>query len=213
MKTITAQMKAVSTPKYPKPAHSAYKPLQEVIGLRGRGKYPEGVRRPCELTQERLRALLQYDGDTGVFTWRVRTSNRVKIGAVAGTLGTGGYVRIEVGGVPYLAHRLAWLYVHGRWPYDKLDHIDGNPSNNRLCNLRECTQAQNQQNRRTNRAKKSGLPLGVKASKTRGRYEAQIRQGGKRYWLGIFDTPELAHAAYLVAKAELHQFNPKPRPS
>ncbi|ACE75796.1 P56 [Xanthomonas phage phiL7] len=188
---------------------SAYKPLQEAIGLRGRGKYPEGPRRPPELTQELLQETLDYIPETGELTWRVNKGPRARVGMRAGSVNGRGYCQVLLYGKHYLVHRLAWLYVHGRWPADKVDHIDGNPSNNKLSNLRECTQLENQQNRAPQKQKRSGLPHGVTMS--HGKYGAKITTDGKPKWLGTFETQELAHAAYLAAKAELHTFQPIPR--
>lgn len=162
-----------------------------------------------QVTRCRLEALLHYDEITGVFTWRVRRGGRAKIGEVAGSLVTGGYVGIRVDDVLYPAHRLAWLYVHARWPSDQLDHINGDRADNRIGNLRECTPAENMQNYGRHANKKSGLPPGV--SPLRGKYQAHISHSGKLHYLGLFLTPELASSAYLAAKAELHLFNPVPR--
>ena len=84
-----------------------------------------------------MKDLLNYDPDTGDFTWKVSTSNRVRVGQVAGTLRHDGYIRIKVNGKLYLAHRLAWFFVYGVWPVEFLDHIDQDKSNNRINNLRE----------------------------------------------------------------------------
>lgn len=155
-----------------------------------------------ELTAERLRELLHYDPDTGVFTWRVRTNSRAAAGAVAGAMTGRGYLRIGINRKEYMSHRLAWLYVHGSWPEGDIDHRDGNPLNNRIGNLRDVTNVVNLQNQRRARAgNKCGL-LGV--SPSQGKWMAQIRAEGRNRYLGRFDTPALAHAAYLRAKRELH---------
>lgn len=91
----------------------------------------------CALTQERLKEVLSYNPDTGEFS-------RIA-GGKAGTKSLE-YLRIQIDRRLYLAHRLAFLIILGRWPYDKVDHIDGDPSNNRWENLRECSQKENMRN-------------------------------------------------------------------
>ena len=160
-----------------------------------------------ELTQEYARSVLNYDPETGVFTWRQSGKGR-KTGRMAGCLHrTLGSVQLQVGGKLYYAHRIAWLYMTGSWPKEHIDHIDGNPGNNAWKNLREATNGENMQNQRRCRKdnKSSGL-LGVTWSKPAGRWAAQIQINGARKYLGLHDTPELAHAAYLEAKRELHPF-------
>jgi hypothetical protein len=86
-----------------------------------------------ELTAERLRELLNYDPDTGVFTWRVRPVHSHRVGDIAGSVRTTrGYRLIGVAGRVYKAHRLAWLYMMGEWPKDQIDHINRDPSDNRF---------------------------------------------------------------------------------
>jgi hypothetical protein len=89
-----------------------------------------------KLAAERLRERLRYDGGTGVFTRRVG-SGHARAGEIAGSVHSTGYVRIGIDGGKYTAHRLAWLYVHGVWPSDQIDHINRNRSDNRIANLRE----------------------------------------------------------------------------
>jgi len=153
------------------------------------------------ITQARLKSLLHYDPETGVFTNIARRIGIV-VGSVAGYLNCGGYRYIGVDRSYYAAHRLAWLYVHGAWPTNQIDHIDGNRSNNVLTNLREATHAENSQNQRKARADSSSGFLGV--SQVRKRWYARIVVHRKLRHLGAFDTPEEAHLAYLKAKRELH---------
>lgn len=156
----------------------------------------------AELTQARLRELLHYDADTGLFTWRVRTAHRVQVGNVAGSP-HGKHWGIRVGGRMYLAHRLAWLYVTGAFPAEFIDHINTVGTDNRFVNLREATRKLNAENiRRANSNCKLGL-LGV--SKNGRRFAARITVGGRQHHLGQFDTPEEAHTAYVKAKRGLHE--------
>jgi hypothetical protein len=98
----------------------------------------------ADVEHERLLALLHYDPLTGEFRWKERRG--VVFDKNAGSDRGDGYFSICVDGKRYLVHRLAWFYVHGLWPIHQIDHINGNPSDNRLANLREATNSQNQQN-------------------------------------------------------------------
>jgi HNH endonuclease/AP2 domain len=143
-----------------------------------------------------FRERLTYDPATGVFRWKV-SGHKVRVGMVAGTKHRGGHIAIRVKGKVYYAHRLAWLFMTGQWPKDQIDHIDGNPANNRFDNLREATHAQNCANRRH---RGPGLK-GAVFDKSTGKWHSRIRHQGKKKYLGYFNTAEEAHAAY-VAKAE-----------
>lgn len=139
---------------------------------------------------ERLKQVLHYDPITGIFTW-LKASSRNKIGDIAGTLREDGYIRIQVDGVRLYASHWAWLYMTGKLPEDEVDHEDRNRANNAWSNLRPATKSQNCANRRR---KTGGLPRGVAV---RGKkFVAQIRVRGEPRYLGIFETPEAAHAAY-----------------
>lgn len=161
-----------------------------------------------KLTFERLREVLDYDPLTGVFSWRVRLSNRGVVGTRAGTPLKGGYVAIRIDGVRYLAHRLAWLYTHGSWPPALIDHKDRDPSNNRLANLRPATRLENHQNLNPRRANTSGFTGVSRCPVNPSKWRAGITYAQRQHYLGRFDTPEEAHAAYLAAKAKLHRFHP-----
>jgi hypothetical protein len=98
------------------------------------------------LTADRLRELVHYDPTTGLFTWTKNRAYKALGGTPAGYLNTNGYARITIDGISHAAHRLAWLYVHGRWPEATIDHINRIPHDNRLANLREASQSENNAN-------------------------------------------------------------------
>lgn len=158
--------------------------------------------RDLTITQEELKRILRYDARTGIFTWRVRRGGTARVGSVAGTRDTYGYVQITAYGILYLAHRLAWLYMTGEWPAFEIDHRDRMRHNNIWSNLRPADRAISGQNRGKASSKNTTGLLGV--SHSHGRFCARISVGGRSRFLGDFDTPELAHAAYMAAKRELH---------
>ena len=103
---------------------------------------------PKPLTLQRLREVLSYDPDTGLFTWKKRTGSRAVVGAIAGTANNGGYIQVSIDGVLYYAHRLAWLYMTGEWPEAEVDHARMRPGDNRWDQIREASRSQNEQNKR-----------------------------------------------------------------
>lgn len=158
------------------------------------------------LTVGRLRELLDYNPETGEFRWRVHRADNARSGSVAGSLNHGGYWRVSIQGHTYLAHRLAWLYVHGEWPTTGIDHKNGVTEDNRIANLREATQMENGGNKRKAHINsKTGL-LGTSWHSPTKKFLAQIQLDGKNTYLGLFKTAEEAHQAYLKAKRELHPF-------
>jgi hypothetical protein len=155
------------------------------------------------LTQRRLKELLSYDPDTGIFTWLI-SGRRILFGSKAGHIESNGYIRIGIEGKRYQAHRLAWLYQFGHFPEYELDHIDLNGSNNKIENLREA----NRRNNAANRAVMSNNRLGVKgvyfAGEGRAKpYRAVITVNKAPKKLGYFATAEEASAAHL-AEAQRH---------
>jgi hypothetical protein len=153
------------------------------------------------LTQERLKELLDYDPETGIFTWR-GVQRQTSVGTIAGSVDKDGYIAICVDYSPRRASRLAWLWMTGEWPSDQVDHKDRDRKNNRFSNLRLATGSQNQGNRSLSKTNKSGFK-GVsryRAGERSGRpWQASIRISGKSKNLGYFSTREEAHAAYCAA--------------
>ena len=156
------------------------------------------------LTQTRLKELLHYDPETGVFTWLVASNRRVKFGEAAGSFTCKGYISIKHSHSCYQAHRLAWLYMTGSWPQEQIDHIDLCKSNNKWANLRAATNAQNQHNTQKPKHNKSGFK-GVYLATDRGKYRASITVLGTKIGLGQFNTPEEAHTAYCAAATIHHK--------
>ena len=155
------------------------------------------------MTKAELDALLEYHPETGAFVWRVSRSSITK-GSVAGSVTDKGYWAIGIKRNFVPAHRLAWLLHMGCWPKGPIDHINGNPLDNRIANLREVSQLLNTQNRRkANKGTRSGL-IGASWKSKIGRWVAQIRHDGRLIHIGYFDTAEAANAAYLSEKRKLH---------
>jgi hypothetical protein len=164
-----------------------------------------------ELTQERLRELLDYDPETGVFVWKVYRARGARAGDTAGTSKSNKlYLRIGIDRINYYAHRLAWFWVTGVFPKYEIDHKDGDGFNNRFSNLREATHGENGQNLRLSRRNKSGY-RGVYFCNSKGSWASRIVVNYVTIDLGQHSTPEKAYAAYLKAKASLHPFQPIPR--
>jgi hypothetical protein len=148
------------------------------------------------LTREMLHELLHYNPDTGVFVWRVRPkSTRINVGDEAGGISNDGYLRIRINGFRHLAHRLAWLYVHGEFPPNFVDHINGSRQDNRLVNLREATRTENARNRARRRDNSSGF-TGVSFDNKSKKWRAQCSLNGRRTRICGFSTPQEASEAY-----------------
>lgn len=153
------------------------------------------------ISQNRLKEVMQYDANSGVFTrksdgkrqsriWKPRNRNL-------------SYGILSIDGKQYYAHRMAWLYVHGTLPSCEIDHISGDGTDNRIANLRIATRGQNATNALAQKSSKTKL-RGVFMHKPSGRYRAQICKNLKTKSLGYFDSKEAAHAAYLAAARQIH---------
>lgn len=153
------------------------------------------------LSASRLRELLHFDPETGVFRYRTRASQRTRVGDVAGSVNSNGYRHIRVDGRAYKAHRLAWLYVTGEWPPRVVDHINGGRDDNRIANLRLASRSENLANSRVNRAGKDA-PKGVRRLPN-GRWIARIQKNKRSIYLGYFQSQADATAAYAAAAKNL----------
>jgi hypothetical protein len=151
-----------------------------------------------ELTKEYLKSILDYNIDTGVFTWKVSKAQRTKIGDVAGWINNG-YREIEIDNKHYKAHRLAWLYVNGGMPENLIDHIDGERSNNKISNLRESTHQTNSENYKTPKTNKSGVK-NVSWYKSLNKWVVSISVKKIKKTIGYFDDIELAELVAIEAR-------------
>lgn len=155
------------------------------------------------LTRERLRELLDYNPETGFFTWRVNRSTNIKAGAIAGSTRSDGYVTVAINNVRYLTHRLAWMYTHGSWPEHLIDHVNENPSDNRLCNLRPANKSENGCNKGPRVDSKSGVK-NVMWQKRQGGWYIQLKIHGEKYFYGYFKDLELAALVAEEAREKIH---------
>jgi hypothetical protein len=155
------------------------------------------------MTMNEITAFIDYEPSTGLFRWKV-DHGKMKTGDTAGGLGAGGYWMIGVNGVRYYGHVLAWAIMTRRWPDHKIDHRDTVKSNNSWENLRPATTAQNAMNARKSASNSSGFK-GVSWHKKAGKWQSHIMVAGRSVYLGLFDRPEDAHAAYVAASACHHR--------
>ena len=147
------------------------------------------------MNYEKAHELLRYDPDTGILYWRIRVSRGTKAGSMAGG-SNGKYAALRFKGRLYLSHRVIWLMVSGEWP-EQIDHIDGNPGNNRLDNLRNVSSQENMQNKRLRHDNASGVQ-GVGWHKQAKKWQANITVAKKQIGLGIY-----ADKAQAIAKRKM----------
>jgi hypothetical protein len=165
------------------------------------------------LSLKRLKEVLRYEYETGLFYWLISTG-RVSKDQIAGSTKDSGYILIRIDGIRYPAHRLAWFYCFEEGPIDLIDHIDRNRSNNKLDNLREATMSENMRNTDLAPTNSSGF-RGVSYVKSNGKFLAQIKINGINTNLGHYTTPEEASIVYWTKVDELQDkfINEKNRPN
>jgi len=147
------------------------------------------------ITQDELKKLLNYDPETGVFTRQLLNGLEV-----AGSIDSFGHRQIQIGSKRHMAHRLAWLYVFGEFPNFEIDHINGDPDDNRINNLRLATRKQNMENRKLHVNNTSGH-RGI--TWHRNKWEARVSHHGKRIHVGNFNNLQDAVSAAKAAREQL----------
>lgn len=153
------------------------------------------------ISRDRLLEVLDYNPDTGIFTWKITLSNRAKAGQIAGVVNNTGHIRISIDKHKYYAHSLAWFYMYGVWPRKLMDHINRNPADNRICNLREASKSQNSMNRELQSNNISGT-TGVWYSLRQNRWCARITVDNQIIGLGTYKTLEEAVQARKIAESK-----------
>ena len=160
------------------------------------------------LTQQRLKELLHYDPETGIFTRKIFVKPNAKAGDIAGFHTPKGYLAFYVDKKRYLAHRIAWLYMTGSWPKYVIDHIDAGKDHNWFSNLQDITNRKNLHRKNHPNSNNTSGFVGVHYRKDKvndvKKYEACIQANDKKYRLGYFLTPEEASEAYQAAKLKHH---------
>jgi len=135
---------------------------------------------------ERLKEVLEYNPDTGVFTWIVKKTYKRDKGSKAGKVHSAGYISIGIDGKQYLAHRLAWLFYYGYLPENCIDHINGSKTDNSIHNLREVSKSCNAFNSKINVLNKSGIK-GISLDTERNKYVVRFKNKNRYLFIGRFD--------------------------
>lgn len=157
------------------------------------------------LDRKTLLEYLEYNPETGIFIWIKRPANRVKVGAVAGIeMPNATYITLK--GKRFMAHRAAWLIFYGKEPENVIDHMNGNPNDNRICNLRDVPHSENCKNQKLYVTNTTGIK-GVYLNKQTGSYYAQIVVDNKTKCLGSFKNLEDAAAARKAAESKYNFYN------
>lgn len=159
------------------------------------------------LTQTRLKELLDYDPETGVFIRKQSRGGKAMKGVAVGNYCGGGYLKVSINRKNEYLHRLAWLATHGTWPEGVIDHINGVKDDNRLVNLRDVTRSANQHNTRARTNSTVGCP-GVSWSTSACKWRVRLTVERKEIHLGVFSSLTDAIAARHAAKLIYHPTAP-----
>lgn len=160
--------------------------------------------KPDYLTAEEARSLLNYDPETGILRWRVSPNKRIQAGSICGGISIYGYSRLRIKGRYYQSHRIAWLYVYGKFPNGSLDHQNGICTDNRICNLRLATTSENSMNAKRRSDNTSGVKS-VSWNKFSQRWLVTIKKDGRAYVNKRFKTFQEAKQAAKTARENLHR--------
>lgn len=152
------------------------------------------------ITQAILKENLNYDSHTGIFSWKKSNNGRIKVGDVAGSETTKGYLHIGLKGKIHKSHRLAWLYVYGSMPTKEIDHIDGDKLNNKISNLRQVSRSENMKNVKVRKNNTSGF-CGVYWKGELNKWMVLIQSFGKTKYIGIFSDLSDAVKARIDAES------------
>lgn len=150
-----------------------------------------------KISRERFLELVDCDPVAGKLYWKEGHPGCMAGKEAGGMRSDNQCARVSLDRTRFKVHRLIWFYVHGAWPRE-IDHIDRNPANNSINNLRVASRGQNMQNSKTLSTNRAGLK-GAHFKKDRQNFVSRICLNGKQMHLGCFDTAEEAHAAYCAA--------------
>lgn len=131
---------------------------------------------------ESIKEYLDYNEENGFFIWKKKLHPGGAPGKRAGSF-CGRYRKVQILGVSYLEHRLAWFFVHGEWPKNQIDHINGDKNDNRISNLRDINPFQNMKNQLMHQ---NGKKFG--AHSVRGKWHASVKYIDKSIHIGVFNT-------------------------
>jgi len=157
----------------------------------------------CLPTIEELNRRFRYDAVSGLLYIKNSTNPRTKVGEICGYRGPNGYLRVKINYKPFMVHRVIWAMVHGAWPKEMIDHINGARDDNRLENLRDATCSENLWNQGIAKNNKSGVK-GVSWSAQNQKWKAVVKFKRKPNFIGYFNTLEDADAAIREAREKLH---------
>lgn len=155
------------------------------------------------ITQSELKELLDYNPETGIFTWLCNRGMNKRKGKAAGSKFLTGYILIKINNIFYCAHRLAWLYVNGHDPKEFIDHINRIKDDNRLCNLREASRVENGYNRKLSINNKSGIK-GITWCSHYKKWLARINVNGIRKFIGYFENINDAEISIIESRKKYH---------
>jgi len=155
------------------------------------------------LNQELLKELVDYNPDTGVFAWK-KIRRGVSCNKKVGTVKPNGYIVVLINRKLYRLHRLAWLYMTGKWPDNEIDHINGNRADNRFCNIRQATKAENNWNKKVRKDSTTGIK-NVLYYPNYQTYYVKITANNVSHSFGPFKTKDEAASVAKEKRIEIHK--------